>query len=134
MQNNRYRKYISIALLINGLSAIVSGLMLMKDPSGSILNFQIEWVASTPFKNYLLVGLIWLVFNGLSSFVLGLMSLMKNKFFADLSIIQGGMLAGWLTLSLVFIKQFVPILHIPYYIIALGLIVLGVKALNVDKV
>lgn len=128
-----YKKQIGIVHLINGLSALITGWILMKNPSGEIFNLPLEWVADTPMRNYAVIGLIWFVFNGLVGLLFAAISFTKNKFYADLAIIQGGLLASWLLLAIVIVKQMIWMWQLPYFVLAVALIVLGVKALNQER-
>jgi hypothetical protein len=119
--------------LVNGLSAMLTGWLLIKNPSGGIFDLSLDWVSGTPMKDYALIGMIWFVFNGLVGVLLAGLTFGKNKFYADLAIIQGGLLAGWLVLAIIFVKQFVWMWHIPYFAIAGVLVFLGIKALNREK-
>ena len=44
--------------LFIGLSATVAGILLIAYPDGSILNLPINFLQQTPFKNYLIPGLL----------------------------------------------------------------------------
>jgi hypothetical protein len=54
--------------LLLGLNALAGGTMLIVDPQGELLGMPIEWLERTPFKTYLIPGIILLVFNGIFPF------------------------------------------------------------------
>jgi hypothetical protein len=75
----RYLLYAS--MLFMAISGIFGGVSLLIDPSGNILQLSISLLENTLFKNYLVPGIILLLFLGLlPSFVFyGLISKRKNR-------------------------------------------------------
>jgi hypothetical protein len=52
-------------LLLLGVSGVCGGFALIADPSGKMLELDSSYIHSTFFKNYLLPGIILLIFNGI---------------------------------------------------------------------
>jgi hypothetical protein len=58
-------RWILIVLhLLVGVSAVGAGLALAMEPSGETLTFETEWLAGSPFDDYLISGLFLAVVNG----------------------------------------------------------------------
>ena len=64
-----------ILLMFNGISAIYGGWSLIKDPSGGLLQMPLENLHNSPFKDYLIPGIILFVFNGLFSLAIFVLTL-----------------------------------------------------------
>jgi hypothetical protein len=112
-------------LFINGLGAIWGGAGLIFDPSGNFMQMPIEFLKYTPFTNFFIPGIILLVFNGLLSIIFALNGLRSQKYFPYMSIAQGLILAIWLSVQIMMIRQFYPPLHLTFYLLGLGMIVCG---------
>lgn len=52
-----------------GLTALFGGGRLVLDPTGRSMNMPVEWLAGTPFDDYLLPGLVLFSLLGVGSFV-----------------------------------------------------------------
>jgi len=123
------KKFIRITALVllffNGISAIFGGLGLIIDPSGELMQMPLEFLQYSPFPDFLIPGIILFTFNGLLSFIIAVLTILKVKIYPWLIIFEGCVLAIWLTVQIIFIKVFYPPLHIPYYLTGIFLIVTG---------
>ena len=104
-----------ILLLFNGIGAIYGGWNLMIHPNGGSIELSSDWLASTPFQNYPVPGIILFVCNGLFSFFVILAILSKSQYSPNLTITQGIILCCWLVIT------------------GLALIYLGWRSLNHSK-
>ncbi len=69
-----------IIQLFVGLSATVSGALLIAAPSGELIQAPKTMLAGSPFGNFLLPGIILFVINGLGQLVAALMTFQKKPF------------------------------------------------------
>ena len=130
-----FLKILSIVLLaILCIGALYGSWMLITDPSGNKIRIPIELLSTTPFKDYLIPGVILLVTNGIFQvFIIGLIVL-SYKISNWLLIFQGCILIGWLSFEFIFNKDFyMPILHIPLYSIGFLLISIGFCHLRIEN-
>lgn len=111
-------------LFFLGIGALVCGWALMSDPSGKNLQFTVDMLDPTPFSGFFIPGMILFIANGIFSMAIAVLTILKVKNYAWLIIVQGCILTGWLTFEIIW-KMFYPILHYPYYIIGILLIVIG---------
>jgi hypothetical protein len=63
-RNRIVTSILAILLLFQGLSGIAGGALLVIDPSGGILGFPPGWLGGSPFRDYLVPGLILLIVLG----------------------------------------------------------------------
>jgi len=83
-------KSILIALLgFLSLGAIYGGIVLILSPDGSFLNLPLELISNSPFKSFLIPGIILLTTFGISPvFVIyGLIKKPESKFFNKLNLL-----------------------------------------------
>ncbi|WP_036385150.1 hypothetical protein [Muricauda sp. MAR_2010_75] len=116
-----------ILLFFNGISALFGGGSLLYDPSGKSLQMPIAFLENSPFTNFLIPGAILFLVNGLFNVVVGILGIRKSKLFANLTVLCGLLLIGWLTIQILIIRQFYAPAHVPYYLVGFILVVLGVK-------
>ncbi|MEA1887512.1 MAG: hypothetical protein U9N72_09930 [Bacteroidota bacterium] len=119
------RAFAIILLIFNGISASFGGIGLIASPDGSLMEMPLEWLASTPFKNYLIPGIILLTANGILSLVISILVIIKSRSYAILIVIQGLILTGWIIIQMLFINMF-HWLHALYGIIGLLMITTGI--------
>lgn len=115
-----------ILLFILGAAAISGGALLIMDSSGQKLGIPIDLLDATPFKNYLIPGIILFVMNGVLSFFVAIITWLKKKFYARVLQFQGYVLICWLTIELLLNPDFYdPFLHFTCYSLGVLLLILG---------
>lgn len=65
MKRSFFLYFIYLLHLILSFTSLVGGAMLVIKPDGSLLGMQTEWLNESPFKNYLIPGLILFTLNGI---------------------------------------------------------------------
>jgi hypothetical protein len=93
-----------ILLMFNGISAIYGGWSLIKDPTGGLLQLPVEWLQYSPFKDFLIPGIILFIFNGLFSLAIFVLTLMKHRHYELLIIFQGGTLVIWIVVQVIMLQ------------------------------
>jgi len=130
----RLLKITAIALLsFLGFGGIYGGWILISDPSGGKFEWSLELLRGTPFGDYLIPGIVLMVFIGLFPLYISVVTLMKKKSHW-LIILQGIILIIWLTAELLFNPAFfVPAMHYSSYAVATLLILNGLVLLRVNR-
>jgi len=89
-----------------GLGAVVGGLALVLDPSGSNPGIPLEMLKSTPFSTFLVPGIVLLIVNGLGSLV-GATATFKRYWCAgEIAIALGLFLVAWILLQVYWFTAF----------------------------
>lgn len=104
-------------LLINGLTAIYGGGLLIYDSSGTILQIPLELLDYSPFSNFLVPGMVLFLGNGVLNLYTAIIGMRKSPHFPAFTALCGLFLLSWLTIQIVIISEFYPYAHIPYYVI-----------------
>ncbi|MBL7882921.1 MAG: hypothetical protein JNL69_02555, partial [Bacteroidia bacterium] len=66
----RILKIISISLLVlTAINAAVAGVLFIIDPSGQKMGMSISYIKDSPFKSFLIPGIVLLIVNGLLNFI-----------------------------------------------------------------
>jgi hypothetical protein len=96
--------FLLLALLaIQGVSGLVGGALLIKDPTGGALKLPIEWLGTTPFSSYFVPGII--LFSVLGLFpIVALFALSLRKSWAwYASVLVGIALMMWIGVEILLI-------------------------------
>ena len=97
--------FASVLLIFNGAGAVYGGWNLIVHPDGSSIDLSISLLKNTPFEDYFVPGIILFVLNGLCSFfVLGVLLLRVEKY-SWFIIAQGVILTGWIGIQMMMIRM-----------------------------
>lgn len=88
------------------LTAIVSGMLLIYDPTGSFFQMQLSLLSGTPFKNYLIPGFILTFLVGGTNLVAVVLNLMRSEKRYHWAIAAGVMISGWIIVQMIMISTF----------------------------
>ena len=113
-------------LFILGVLGTLGGIALIIEPSGGRLGLEIAQLSSSPFKNYLVPGILLLTVIGLDSLILAYFTYSNFAFSAPLMIIQGVVLLLWLTIEYSLGFSY-PTAQLPAVFLGVGLILLGIR-------
>lgn len=105
------KKRISRALMMLitgfvGLTATGGGLALSAGAEGA--RFPLDWLSGTPFKDYVLPGLILAIGVGGSSLAAFVLLLLKKRFAPFVAIAAGAVLIGFVSVEVMILKQVPP--------------------------
>jgi hypothetical protein len=95
----------SILLVFNGTGAVYGGYHLIVHPDGSSLQMSLAYLQHSPFNDYLLPGIILFSMNGILSFVVLATLHSKYKYSAQLVVVQGAILLGWIIIQVVMLRM-----------------------------
>ena len=118
-------------LLFNGIGAVISGWILMIDPSGVQMQLPADYLAHIPFKDYFIPGLILFMANGLLSMVITVAVATKHWLHPQLIALQGIILTGWIAIQVIMVQD-TYFLHYIMGSIGLALIGLGILLYYAD--
>lgn len=82
--------------ILVGVSASVSGLMLMTFPSGSLLQTPLDMLKSSPFKDFLIPGFILFIVNGIGHLFAASFTLRRKQAAAMIGAVFGLGLIIWI--------------------------------------
>jgi hypothetical protein len=113
------------ALVFLGLSALAGAIPMLLHPAGGSSFLPPSLLEHSPFRSYLIPGLLLLVANGLLSFQVLWLTILNRPGYALWIGAQGCVLAGWL-MAEIWLLRVVSWLHFVYGAIAMVLIISGV--------
>lgn len=126
-------KFIAAALLLfNGIGAIYGGGNLILHPDGSSIQLTMDWLEHTPFKDYLIPGIVLFIANGIFSFIALAAMLLKVNNYAWFIMAEGAILTGWIVIQMLMI-QTVYFLHIVMGGVRLALLLVGYVILKYNQ-
>lgn len=102
---NIYRYTAAALLLLTGVNAIIAGIMFIVDPSGGKMGMSTSYLVHSPFKTFLIPGIILLIVNGILNMVAGIAAIKKYNRYGMLILFQGLLLSGWIIIQVVLVKD-----------------------------
>jgi hypothetical protein len=115
-------------LVLQGLSGIAGGIGLTVDPSGESLDIPLEWLAGSPFPDYLIPGVFLLTVLGIGPLLIARGVWRRRPWSWAASVMVGVVLFLWIAIEIGVIGyQAEPPLQLIYGILAL--VILGATAL-----
>jgi hypothetical protein len=115
----------ALLLAFTGAAAVYGGIFLITDPTGWKLGLNSSILQYSPFKDFLLPGLILFFVIGLGSLLVSALAILRIRRYATWVIFMGFILAGWISIQILMIRD-VELLQILFALIGLVLIVLGI--------
>jgi hypothetical protein len=106
------------------LTAIVSGGLLVSYPDGSALNMTTILLKTTPFRNFLVPGIILTVLVGGTNLVAVLLNLQTHPLRYNWAIAGAALLIGWVVIQMLLIGS-LHWLQFVYLAVGLMIILLG---------
>lgn len=85
-----------ILQILIGVGAVICGILLVIAPDGRFLQMPLEMLENSPFKNFLVPGLILLLVNGVGNIISALLCFRMHKLSGFTGIIFGVGLIIWL--------------------------------------
>jgi len=86
-----------------GIGAVIYGLLLIFDPSGSKAALPIDLLSRSPFANYLIPGILLFLVNGVGNVVSSVLSFTRNKYAGYAGILFGFALIIWIFVQVLLI-------------------------------
>ena len=121
----RARTTALVLLLFLGITALGGALGMILNPDGQGMGMPPEMLDHTPFDSFLIPALILGTFNGLLSLVFAVLIIRHNPLESWFVLFQGATLFIWLTAE-VLMDLFYAALTLPYYLVAVLLILCGI--------
>jgi hypothetical protein len=115
----------TVLLLITGINALIAGCLFIVDPTGTTMGMSTTYLATSPFTNFLIPGLVLLVVNGVFNITAAIFVMRKHKHHPRFIIFQGLLLSGWIVIQIMMVKDF-NLLHVSMLTIGVILIIAGI--------
>lgn len=103
-------KILSVAsiflLFFTGITACISGFMLIYDSSGKPLRLSVSILAGSPFETFFIPGIILFLFIGISSILIAFSVINDQSYSTRLLFFQGIVMLIWIIVQVIMIKHF----------------------------
>jgi hypothetical protein len=108
-----------------GIGAIPAGIGMIADPSGAGLGMSSDWLAGSPFPNFLIPGIVLLAVNGLGSLTGALLSFRRSQYAGLGAIGLGIFLIVWIVIQVLVVGPPIHWLQPLYFVIGIIELALG---------
>ncbi len=106
------------------LTSVISGLLMISNPEGGILNIPSELLANTPFHNFLIPGILLTCLVGGTNLLAVYNNLRRHPNRYNWAIAGGMMISGWIIVQMILIGT-IHFLHLVYLGIGLLMILIA---------
>ena len=111
-------------LLFVGIGAVAGGLGVILDPSGESLGVSVDLLMNSPFKNFLIPGIVLFTVIGLTSLLVSFLTFKQHLLSGGATIVLGFIMIIWIVLQVYWIGWLTP-LQPTFLIIGFAEIILG---------
>ena len=111
-------------LLFVGIAAIAGGLGVLLDPSGESLGVSVDLLINSPFKNFLIPGIVLFTIIGLTNLLVSFLTFKQHLLSGGATIILGFIMIIWIVLQVYWIGWLTS-LQPTFLIIGFAEIILG---------
>jgi hypothetical protein len=111
-------------LLFVGIAAVAGGLGVILDPSGESLGVSVDLLIGSPFKNFLIPGIVLFTVVGLTSLLVSFLTFKQHLLSGGATIVQGFIMIIWIVLQVYWIGWLTP-LQLTFLLIGFAEIILG---------
>jgi len=126
----RYARGVAIVFLaFLGISSIAGAVPLILDPSGGLLRMPSSFLQHSPFRSFLIPGIILMVANGLLSLAILVAVIRKVNGYGRWVAFQGCVIFGWITVEVLMIRL-VHWAHFVYWGVGIVLFVAGLAIMR----
>lgn len=108
-----------------GITAFVSGGVMLVDPTGATMGLEVEWLEGTPFQDYFLPGLVLFSALGIGSFIVSYGVARRKPWAWWTAIGLGFALVGWIVTQVLLLRMY-HVLQLIYGTLGFLLILLAV--------
>lgn len=115
-------------MLYISIGALAAGYGFMNDPTGKGVGIPLDYIAGSPFRDFLIPGIVLFNVNGLLNIAAIVAVLKKIKHYELWIILQGCLLTGWIAIQVWMVNDF-NLLHFVCGTTGILLILTG-RALN----
>jgi hypothetical protein len=97
------RSLLFILISFIGVTSTISGLLLIGSRDGSLFNLPLSLLNDTPFKDYLVPGILLTIMVGLVNLLAVFFNLQRHANRYDWAMAGGIMVSGWIVVQLLLI-------------------------------
>lgn len=106
------------------ITSILSGLMMISNPDGGILNLSLILLDGTSFKDFLIPGILLTTIVGGVNLLAAFYNMQRHVNRYNWAMAGGMMISGWIIVQMILIKSF-HWLHILYLVIGILIILIS---------
>ncbi|MBL7745279.1 MAG: hypothetical protein JNN00_17525 [Chitinophagaceae bacterium] len=98
------RSLLFILVAFIGATATVSGLLMIAEPGGRILNLPLSLLDTTPFTDFLIPGILLTLLVGVINLLAVFFNLQRHPSRYNWAMVGGIMITGWIIVQMILIQ------------------------------
>lgn len=100
------RTLLFILISFVAFTSLISGLILISYPDGSVLQMSVDLLNTSPFKNFLIPGIVLTVFVGGTNLLAAFFNMKRSANRYNWALAGGVMACGWVLVQMLLINTF----------------------------
>ncbi len=112
------------------MGALFGGAVLVAGPDGHLLGMPQSLLASSPFTDFLIPGLLLFVALGLLPLVATVLTMFRSRAAPFVTFAAGAAVVGWITAEMVMLAGFSSLAWAAYLVLGTSIAALGVAAVR----
>jgi len=88
-----------------GVTSTISGLLMISNPDGSLFNMPLSLLQDTPFKDYLVPGIILTIAVGMVNLLAVFFNMQRHRNRYNWAMAGGVMICGWILVQIALIHE-----------------------------
>lgn len=103
------------------ITSVISGLIIIYYPDGSVMQMSTDLLKTSPFKNFLVPGIVLTVFVGGTNLVAAFFNMKRSVRRYDWALAGGVMICGWTIVQMILIDTF---FWLQFVYLGLGIVIM----------
>jgi hypothetical protein len=97
--------FTGVLLTLIGVGAVISGWLLMQDPSGDSIGLTVKLLENSPFDDYFIPGLVLFAVNGIGSLLVALLIATNQRYTGFATMVLGLAMIIWIVVEFFWVSE-----------------------------
>lgn len=100
------RTLLFILVSFVAITSLISGLLIITYPDGSVMQMSTDLLKTSPFKDFLIPGIVLTVLVGGTNLLAAFFNMKRSAYRYDWALAGGVMICGWTIVQMILINMF----------------------------
>ena len=110
-----------ILLCFVAITSLVSGFLIITHPDGSVMQMSVDLLKTSPFKNFLVPGIVLTVFVGGTNLLAAFFNMQRSANRYNWALAGGVMISGWTVVQMILINT---IFWLQFVYLGIGIVIM----------
>lgn len=115
------RTLLFILVCFVAITSLVSGILIITHPDGSVMQMSVDLLKTSPFKNFLIPGIVLTVLVGGTNLLAAFFNMQRNANRYNWALAGGIMISGWTVVQMILINT---VFWLQFVYLGIGVIIM----------